>query len=78
MSPTRLSNYVSGRGPRARPVGRPGTTRNLNRLDLPEIQTIGAFSGLGCVGPGGPNVHLMVERFRWDCRRGRPGGGARR
>jgi hypothetical protein len=32
MSLARLSNYEPGRGPRARPVGRPGTTR-------PEIQT---------------------------------------
>jgi hypothetical protein len=31
MSPARLSNYGPGRGPRARPMGRPGTARNSNR-----------------------------------------------
>jgi hypothetical protein len=30
MSPTRLSNYVLGCGPRARPVGCPSPTQNLN------------------------------------------------
>jgi hypothetical protein len=39
MSPTRLSNYVPGRGPRARPMGRPGTARNSNESGRPEIQT---------------------------------------
>ena len=58
MSPARLSNYGPGRGPRARPIGRPGTARNSNGLGRPEIQTIRAFSGLGRAGPGGPNVHL--------------------
>jgi hypothetical protein len=58
MSPTRLSNYGSGRGPKARPMGRPGTTRNSNGSGRPEIQTIRVFLGLGRVGPGGPNVHL--------------------
>jgi hypothetical protein len=58
MSPTRLSNYGPGRGPRARPMGRPGTARNSNGPGRPEIQTIRAFSGLGRAGPGGPNVHL--------------------
>jgi hypothetical protein len=58
MSPTRLSNYGPGRGPRARPLGRPGTARNSNGPGRPEIQTIRAFSGLGRAGPGGPNVHL--------------------
>jgi hypothetical protein len=50
MSPARLSNYVSGRGPRTRPVGRPGTTQNSNGPGRLEIQTIQAFSGLGRAG----------------------------
>jgi hypothetical protein len=58
MSPARLSNYGLGRGPRARSMGRPGTTRNSNGPGRPEIQTIRAFSGLGRAGPGDPNVHL--------------------
>ena len=58
MSPARLSNYGPGRGPRARPMGRPGTTQNSNGPGRPEIQTIRAFSGLGRAGPGGPNVDL--------------------
>jgi hypothetical protein len=58
MSPARLSNYGPGRGPRARPLGRPGTARNSNGSGRPEIQTIRAFSGLGRAGPGDPNVHL--------------------
>jgi hypothetical protein len=37
MSPTRLSNYGLGRGPRARPVGRPGTARNSNNTGLFEL-----------------------------------------
>jgi hypothetical protein len=61
MSPAHLSNYGPGRGPRARPMGRPGTTRNSNGPDRPEIQTIWAFSGLGRAGPGGPNVHLYPQ-----------------
>jgi hypothetical protein len=52
MSPTRLSNYGLGRGPRARPMGRPGTTQNSYGPDWPEIQTIRAFTGLGRAGPG--------------------------
>jgi hypothetical protein len=43
MSPTRLSNYGLGRGPRARP----GMAQNSNGLGRPKIQTIQAFSGLG-------------------------------
>jgi hypothetical protein len=58
MSPSRLSNYVPGRGSRSRPMGRPGTARNSNGLGRPEIQTIRAFSGLGRAGSDGPNVHL--------------------
>jgi hypothetical protein len=58
ISPARLSNYVPGRGPRARPVGWPGTTPNSNRSGQPEIQTIRVFSGLDRAGPDGPNVHL--------------------
>jgi hypothetical protein len=50
MSPARLSNYGPGRGPRARPMGRPGTTQNSNGPARPEIQTIRAFSGLGRAG----------------------------
>jgi hypothetical protein len=61
MSPTRLSNYGPGRGARARPMGRPGTTRNSNGPGRPEIQTIQAFSGLGRAGPGDPNVHLYLQ-----------------
>jgi hypothetical protein len=60
MSPSRLSNYGPGRGRRARPMGRPDTTRNSNGPGRPEIQTIWAFSGLGRAGPGGPNVHLYL------------------
>jgi hypothetical protein len=41
-------------------MGRPGTARNSNGPDRPEIQTIRAFSGLGRAGPGGPNVHLYI------------------
>jgi hypothetical protein len=52
MSPARLINYEPGRGPRARPMGRPGTARNSNGPTRPEIQTIRAFSGLGRAGPG--------------------------
>jgi hypothetical protein len=51
MSPARLSNYGPGRGPRARPMGRPGTAQNSNGPGRPEIQTIRAFSGLGRAGP---------------------------
>jgi hypothetical protein len=58
MSPARLSNYGPGRGPRARPMGRPGTARNSNGPGRAEIQILRAFSGLGRAGPGGPNVHL--------------------
>jgi hypothetical protein len=48
MSPTRLSNYVLGHGPRARPVGWLSPARNLNgSCDF----------GFG-LGPGDPNVHL--------------------
>jgi hypothetical protein len=50
MSMTRLSNYVTGYGSRARPVGRPGMTRNSNGSGRPEIQTIQAFLGLGLAG----------------------------
>jgi hypothetical protein len=50
MSPARLSNYVSGRGPRARPVGQPDMAQNSNGSGQPEIQTIRAFSGLGRAG----------------------------
>jgi hypothetical protein len=42
-------------------MGRPDTARNSNGPGRPEIQTIRAFSGLGRVGPGGPNVHLYVS-----------------
>jgi hypothetical protein len=48
MSPARLSNYVSSRGPRARPVGWPDTARNSNNTGL---------FGLG-PGPSGLNVHI--------------------
>jgi hypothetical protein len=48
MSPARLSNYGPGRGPRVRPMGRPGP--NSNGSGQPEIQTIRAFSGLGRTG----------------------------
>jgi hypothetical protein len=41
MSPARLSNYGPGRGPRARPMGRPSMARNSNNTGL---------SGLGRVG----------------------------
>jgi hypothetical protein len=58
MSPARLSNYVSSRRSRARPVGRPGTARNSNGSEQPEIQTIRVFSGLGRTEPDGTNVHL--------------------
>jgi hypothetical protein len=61
MSPARLSNYGPGRGPRARPMGWPGTARNSNGPGRPEIQTIQAFSGLGRAEPGGPNVHLYLR-----------------
>jgi hypothetical protein len=64
MSLTRLSNYEPGRGPRARPVGRPGTARNSNGTGQPEIQTIWVFSGLGRAGPDGPNVHLYRQQIR--------------
>jgi hypothetical protein len=47
MSPTRLSNYVLGREPRARPVGRPDMAQNSNGLGQPEIQILRVFSGLG-------------------------------
>jgi hypothetical protein len=60
MSPTHLSNYVSGHGSRARPMGRPGTTQNSNGSGRPEIQTIRTFSGLARAEPSGPNVHLYV------------------
>jgi hypothetical protein len=58
MSPTRLSNYGPGRGPRARPMGLSGMAQNSNKSGQPKIQTIQAFSGLGPSGAGGPNVHL--------------------
>jgi hypothetical protein len=61
MSPTRLSNYGPGRGPRDKPMGRPDTARNSNEPDRPEIQTIRAFSGLDRAGPDGTNVHLYLE-----------------
>jgi hypothetical protein len=50
MSPTRLSNYGPGRGPRARPMGRPGTTRNSNGPARPEFKYYGPFRAW--VGPG--------------------------
>jgi hypothetical protein len=65
MSPARLSNYGPSRGPRARPMGRPGTTRNSNGPARPEIQTIRIFSGLGRAGPGGTNVHLYFSTWRF-------------
>jgi hypothetical protein len=34
MSPERLSNYGPGRGPRARPMGRPNTVQNSNNTDI--------------------------------------------
>lgn len=46
MSPTRLNNYMSGRGARARPVGQPGMARNKYGPDRPEIQMGQTFSGL--------------------------------
>jgi hypothetical protein len=61
MSPARLSNYVPGRGPRARPVGRPSTARNSNGLAWPKIQTIRSFSGLGWTGR--PECTPIVERW---------------
>jgi hypothetical protein len=66
MSPARLSNYGLGRGLRARPVGRPGTTRNSNGPGRPEIQTIRAFSGLGQARLCGPNVHLYSRGGNWE------------
>jgi hypothetical protein len=63
MSPARLSNYGPGRGPRGRPMGRPGTARNSNGPGRPEIQIIRAFSSLDRAGPAGPNVHLYPLRF---------------
>jgi hypothetical protein len=54
MSPTRLNNYMLGSGPRARPVGRPGTAQNSNGSGQPEIQTIRAFFGLGPNRAGQP------------------------
>jgi hypothetical protein len=50
MSPARLTNYGPGRGPRARPIGRPCMARNSNGPGRHEIQTIRAFSGLGRAG----------------------------
>jgi hypothetical protein len=68
MSPARLSNYVSDRGPRARPVGRPGTTRNSNGLGRPEIQTIWAFSGLGQAGRPECTriVVILPDSLQWE------------
>jgi hypothetical protein len=48
----------AGHGPRARPIGRPGTARNSNGPVQPEIQTIQNFSDLDGAGPGDSNVHL--------------------
>jgi hypothetical protein len=79
MSPARLSNYGPGRGPRARPMGRPGTARNSNGPARTEIQTIRAFSGLGWVGRpectpiGGCSTRCVGWR---EARRWAGGGGA--
>jgi hypothetical protein len=48
MSPTRLSNYMPGRGPTARPWA---------GLAQPEIQTGRDISGLDRAELGGLNVH---------------------
>jgi hypothetical protein len=64
MSPTRLSNYGPGRGPRARPMGRPGTTRNSNGPGQPEIQTIRAFFGLG-LGRAARMYTYTREGYAW-------------
>jgi hypothetical protein len=47
MSPTRLTNNVSGCGTRAKPMGRHDTTRNNYGSGQPKIQSCQAFSGLG-------------------------------
>jgi hypothetical protein len=62
MSPVRLSKNGPGRGLRARPVGRPGMTRNSNGSGWPEIQTIRAFSGLGRAGR--PECTPILPRLR--------------
>jgi hypothetical protein len=64
MSPTRLSNYGPGRGPRARPVGRPGTARNSNGSGWPKIQTIRAFSGFGPGRAGWPECTPIMVTIR--------------
>jgi hypothetical protein len=49
MIPTRLTNNVLGHGPRAKPMGRFGTTCNNYKLGWPEIQSCRAFLGLARV-----------------------------
>jgi hypothetical protein len=61
MSPTYLSNYVSGREP----------ARNSNGSGWPEIQTIHAFSSLDRVGPGRATRMYTYNLERWP--NGSPG-----
>lgn len=58
MSLTRLTNSLSGRGPKAKPMDRPSMVHNNYGPDQPKIQSCGAFFGLDQIGPDNPNVHM--------------------
>lgn len=57
ISTVRLTHNMSGRGPRARPEGRTGTTLNYGLGDLKLIEP--GFSGLGQASLSSPNAHIV-------------------
>jgi hypothetical protein len=66
MSPTRLSNYVSDRGSRARPMDRPGTTRNSNNMGLFRLETDRARRP-ECRPIGPSHAHIGVGVMACHC-----------